>query len=165
MFAHTLRSAARTTARKQTARYTSYNHPYGYTYDSTTKLYRPKPAIIDNSAGSDSAGSGKIDSGLTIFGIIGTVYFFCGGQDRKLCSLKNDILLLNRKIDALNKNFGTYLNASHATTNSKTKDQKTEMRGGDEADDADTQVPMNDSRLYTTLPHSFEPSQNKRDTG
>jgi hypothetical protein len=73
----------------------------------------------------------------------GTVYFFCGGQDRKLCnldrklrSLENDILLLNRKIDALNKNLGIVAPNSQQQQQHKRPKESIE-RGGDE-DDADT---------------------------
>ena len=113
MFTHTLRSAARTITRKHTARYTTNTH------------------------------CNRDGSGLTIFGVIGTVYFFCGGQDRKLCnldrklrSLENDILLLNRKIDALNKNFGIVAPNSQQQQQHKRPKESIE-RGGDE-DDADT---------------------------
>ena len=117
MFTHTLRSAARTINRKHTAR---------YRYTTNTHCNRDD------------------GSGLTIFGVIGTVYFFCGGQDRKLCnldrklrSLENDILVLNRKIDALNKNFGIVVPNSQQQQQNKRPKESIE-RGGDEADDADT---------------------------
>ena len=137
MFTHTLRSAARTITRKHTARYTTNN---------INNINSILEILVKSRNG----------SGLTIFGVIGTVYFFCGGQDRKLCnldrklrSLENDNLLLNRKIDALNKNFGIVVPNSQQQQQNKRPKESIE-RGGDEADDAAT---------GTTLPHSFEASK------
>ena len=125
MFTHTLRSAARTITRKHTARYTTNN---------INNINSILEILVKSRNG----------SGLTIFGVIGTVYFFCGGQDRKLCnldrklrSLENDNVLLNRKIDALNKNFGIVVPNSQQQQQHKRPKESIE-RGGDEADDADT---------------------------
>ena len=86
MFTHVLRSAARTTTRKCT--------PYCATKRSFSNHANPHP----NQAGR---------APLTIFGVIGTVYFFCGGQDGKLATMQANISLLNRKIDTLNSKIDT----------------------------------------------------------
>ena len=110
MFTHILRSTARTTTRKCTPYCATKNSVWqrGYCRDSTPYwYYHQNQHIKTNTEKQIPNDNTNTKKQLTIFGVIGTVYFFCGGQDGKLDRMERKINTLESSINVLNTMIGS----------------------------------------------------------
>ena len=111
MFTHILRSAARTTTTKCTPYCATKNRAWqrgrSFSERSFSNHANPHPNQAGRPSKNIFTSEYSTNKQLTIFGVIGTVYFFCGGQDGKLDRMERKINTLESSINVLNTMIGS----------------------------------------------------------